>query len=176
MKSTNKSSSSSFLSPDYISPGHGIMLVRREAVVEGLSKLKLTSEEIKNIFWKETGNIYKLIPRENFKKVEFVRRLKMKDMEFSHTNGALLGINWHGTLLMDPTAGSEAPAIPGVYLYTPVSSAFRRGQTGPRRFHFYRGGRRPFHFSNSRFIFKQPFRRFHFQSAVSLSRDIDMCL
>lgn len=56
----------------YINPEDGIMLVRKEALIRGLCNLPLSSEGINIKYWKERGNIYDIIPRENnFKEVKF---------------------------------------------------------------------------------------------------------
>ena len=60
------------ISPGYINPEDGIMLVRKEALLQALNMLNLNSEGINNKYWKERGNIYDLIPKENnFKQVKF---------------------------------------------------------------------------------------------------------
>jgi hypothetical protein len=60
------------ISPGYIDPKDGIMLVRKEALLQALKMLKLNSEGINTNYWKVIGHIYDLIPRENnFIEVKF---------------------------------------------------------------------------------------------------------
>ena len=60
------------ISPGYCNPEDGIMLVRKEALLQALNMLNLNSEGINTKYWKERGNIYDLIPKENnFKQVKF---------------------------------------------------------------------------------------------------------
>ena len=71
--------------PDYINPEDGIMLVRKEALIQGLGKLRLNSEGIKAKYWQEKGNIYELIPKENnFKAVKFADLKALEYAAFSY--------------------------------------------------------------------------------------------